>query len=76
MAKDKKFRELSDEELKQVTGGGNWPGYLTGTGGLTVNGGATESIYIRDCYLVINPCEPGMWQNPMKNCQCVPVPNP
>ena len=34
MVKEKKqFRELSDEELKQVTGGGNWLGDLTVTGG-------------------------------------------
>ena len=23
-----------------------------------------------------NPCEPGMYKNPMNNCQCVPMPNP
>ena len=40
-----------------------------------VNGGATGWIHGGDCNLVTNPCEPGMWQNPMNNCQCEPKPN-
>ena len=53
---EKKFRQLSDEELEKV------------------NGGARELIPGGNCKLFINPCEPGMVQNPI-NCQCVPVPN-
>ena len=40
-----------------------------------VNGGATPAKQVRNCNLVINPCEPGMHKNPMNNCQCEPVPN-
>ena len=39
-----------------------------------VNGGARELIPVGNCELFINPCEPGMVQNPI-NCQCEPVPN-
>ena len=47
---EKKFRQLSDEELKQVTGGGNRPGDLTGTGGA---GSGHNPIYASDDNLPI-----------------------
>ena len=56
-AKEKTFRQLSDEELEKV------------------NGGARELIPVGNCELFINPCEPGMYKNPMNNCQCEPMPN-
>ena len=39
-----------------------------------VTGGAIGWIHGGNCNSVINPCEPGMVQNPI-NCQCEPMPN-
>ena len=56
-SQEKKFRQLSDEELEQVNGGGRPP------------------LVRIACDDFRNPCEPGMWKNPMNNCQCEPMPN-
>ena len=53
---EKKFRQLSDEELEKV------------------NGGRPPLVRIV-CDELTNPCEPGMYKNPMNNCQCEPMPN-
>ena len=57
-SQEKKFRQLSDEELEKVNGGGY----------------GKELVWIR-CDDFTNPCEPGMYKNPMNNCQCEPMPN-
>ena len=57
---EKKFRQLSDEELEKVNGGG-YPGKRIG-------------VFIR-CDDLTNPCDAGMHKNPNNNCQCEPMPN-
>ena len=66
MAKEKKqFRQLSDEELKNVTGGFN---LLTAP---------LEEIKLVDASCKIQSCPPGYkLDRSLDPCQCVPVPNP
>ena len=66
MAKEKKqFTELSDEELKNVTGGFN------------LQIAPQEEIGLVKAGCSIQSCDPGYkLDRSLEPCQCVPVPNP